>query len=65
MCKNHSNFWEKLLLSPPVALNCITGFPDSQQPTGSYITRICLGIYRKVGKTGKMHINSNVRVHTS
>ena len=46
-----------------VALNCVTGFPDSQQSTGSYI--ICLGIYRKVGKTGKMHMNSNLSVHTS
>ena len=34
------------------------GLPESQQPTGSQIIRICMGIYRKIDKTVKMHINS-------
>ena len=30
----------------------------SQQPIGSQIIRICIGIYRKIDKTVKMYINS-------
>ena len=47
--------------------NAITGSPDSQQPTGSQIIRICMGIYRKIDKTVKMYVNSyrSVLVHYS
>ena len=34
------------------------GSPESQQPTGSQIIRICMGIYRKIDKTVKMYIKS-------
>ena len=36
---------------------CMPRLNWSQQPTGSQIIGICMGIYRKVDKTVKMHIN--------
>ena len=36
-----------------------TGPLDSQQPTGSQIVRISLGIYRLIEKMAKMHLNSH------
>ena len=42
----------------------ITGDPDSQQPTGSQIIRICMEIYCEIDKTVKTHINSHLCVCT-
>lgn len=33
-----------------------TGYPDTTHPTQSQIVRICMGSYRKISKTVKMHI---------
>ena len=35
-----------------------SGNPESQQPTGSQIIRICMGIYRKIDKTVRMYITA-------
>ena len=32
------------------AINPTRGNPDSQQPTGSQIIKICMGIYRRIDK---------------
>ena len=36
----------------------ITGHPESQQPTGSQILRICMEIYLKIDEMVKMNKNS-------
>ena len=36
----------------------ITGRPESQQPTGSQIIRICMEIYLKIDKMVEMYKNS-------
>ena len=40
------------------------GIPDLQQPTGSQIIRLYMGIYRKIDKTVKMYINSYKNIQT-
>ena len=41
------------------------GSPESGQPTGSQIIRICTKIYLKIDKTVKMYQNSYQSIHTS
>ena len=41
-----------------------TGIPDLQQPTGSQIIRLYMGIYSKIDKTVKMYINSYKNIQT-
>ena len=41
-----------------VIIRVITGRPESQQPTGSHIIRICMEIYLKIAKIVKMCENS-------
>ena len=35
-----------------------TGLPESQQPTGGQVIRICIEIYLKIDKMVKMYKNS-------
>ena len=53
-----------VLISVNPAHQGITGHLDSQQPTGSEIIRICMGIYQEIDKTVKTHINSHLCAYT-
>ena len=53
--KQQTNLWIKLPTIPP---GLATERPESQQPTGSQIIRICMEIYLKIDKMVKMDKNS-------
>ena len=60
-CENGARYGDTLDSLVHSVLSCAcyaTGHPDSQEPTGTQIIGICMGIYRKIDQTVKMHINS-------
>ena len=54
-----NSFWRRSFVHKVMSQGIMvmtTGYPDTTHPTQSQIVRICMGSYRKISKTVKMHI---------